>query len=219
MNYTILFLILGALLVYVGISTGGFALFLTWFGASLCILGSGYAGMGPKVLGKDESGKIKIWAKVVHFPLFIYTWFVWYMLRLISREPAYNHIDENLLIGRRLLPAEMPSDLKNYIDLTSEFDEPTDVIRNLNYICLPILDGSVPGIKELDQTLSRIGTGKTFIHCAQGHGRTALFTIALLSKQKKISHYEEGIKLLKKSRPALRLNKKQVQFIQRYLES
>jgi protein-tyrosine phosphatase len=87
----------------------------------------------------------------------------------------------------------------------------------MNYICLPILDTGIPSIDEFDKALNKVTNEMTYIHCAQGHGRTTIFTIALLVRIGKVRNFEEAFDLLKKSRPGIHLNTRQRMFVQEYL--
>ncbi|MFX1566597.1 MAG: hypothetical protein ACFFCH_11475 [Promethearchaeota archaeon] len=82
---------------------------------------------------------------------------------------------------------------------------------------LPILDGGIPKTQDLKDAISRVMIGRTYVHCAQGHGRTGLFTIALLFARGQIQSVEDGLELLKKVRPGVRLNSTQQQYIQEYI--
>ena len=139
-----------------------------------------------------------------------------WVYRFVSREDPFNTIDDELVIGRRLLPSEVPSGFDNHIDLTAEFEEPKPIRCYDGYLSFPILDGGIPTMKSLDKVLKAIEKGKTYIHCAQGHGRTGLFAIALLHHRQEISTVSEGIRLLQNQRPGLDLNRTQRKFLERY---
>lgn len=218
MKYSLALFLLGATLIYLGASKHGAWLLLAWPGANFAALGIGYLGIGAKVLGKGKAGRIPAWSKVFYFPFLIYTKIVWHTVRLLSREAPFNQVCHGIIIGRRLLPSEVPADITNYVDVTAEFEEPLSVRESVNYICLPILDGFVPTPGELKAALSQVRDGNTYIHCAQGHGRTGIFTLALLAEKGAVKDSEEGLLLLKKSRPALALNSLQSAFVQRYLK-
>lgn len=209
-------LILVGCLIYLGIIHEQFL--LSWLGLSFYITGLGHLGLGPQIYGKNKVGKISFWAKVLHLPVLLYTIGVWYLIKKISQEPPFNLITNEIVIGRRLLPKEVPPDMTTYIDLTAEFEEPQEIVQKENYLCFPILDGGVPSLQAFKQILAKISSGNTYIHCAQGHGRSGLFALGLLSKRGHIQTYEQGLKLLKTSRPALQFNKKQEIFIRDFLQ-
>lgn len=193
--------------------------FLIWSGISFCSVALGYAGVGPRVFGKTSSGQIPLALKILNLPYLAYTWLVWHLVRLLSREAAFNTIDDNLVIGRRLLASEAPEGFDHYVDLTAEFEEPAPIRARPCYRCLPILDASVPTIEELRGAVESSASGRTFVHCAQGHGRTGLFALALLLRRGRVQTIEEGVGLLRSLRPAVRLNREQVAFAHRYLKT
>jgi hypothetical protein len=192
---------------------------LLWSALSFGMVALGYAGIGPRVFGKGRDGRISLPLKVLNLPYLAYTWVVWHLCRLLSREASFNTIDDDLVIGRRLLPGEAPDGFDHYVDLTAEFEEPAPIRARPGYRCLPILDASVPSLAELRGAVEGAAAGRAFVHCAQGHGRTGLFALALLLHRKRVQTIEEGVGLLQSLRPAVRLNRAQVEFAHRYLES
>ena len=193
--------------------------FLIWAGVSFGSVALGYAGIGPRVFGKTPSGRIPLTLKILNLPYLAYTWFVWHIVRLLSREAAFNTINDNLVIGRRLLAREAPEGFDHYVDLTAEFEEPAPIRTRPCYRCLPILDASVPAVEELRSAVESYAIGRAFVHCAQGHGRTGLFALALLLRRGNVQSIEEGVGLLNSLRPAVRLNREQVDFAHRYLKA
>lgn len=219
MKYGISFILLALTVTYISILNGGYWLLLNWFSLSLFIISLGYfglLGLGVKVFGKDENGRIGLVYKILHLPTFLYSSLLWNALRLTSKEDVTNQI-EDIIIGRRLLKHEIPKNINNYIDLTCEFEDPKEIRKSEAYINFPILDGHTPPVAELKSCIRSLKPGTTFIHCAQGHGRTGLFTIALLFERGKIKSLEEGLTILKSVRPLLALNKSQKNFIREYI--
>ena len=192
---------------------------LIWAGVSFGLVALGYAGIGPRVFGKSSSGRISLAWKLLNLPYLAMTWLVWHVGRLLSREEAFNAIDANLVIGRRLLASEAPDGFDHYVDLTAEFEEPEPIRIRPGYRCLPILDATVPAVEELREAVESSVNGRVFVHCAQGHGRTGLFAVALLLRRGRVQTVEEGIGLLRSLRPAVRLNRVQLDFARRCLET
>jgi protein-tyrosine phosphatase len=119
-------------------------------------------------------------------------------------------VSDRLTVGRRLLAREGLDGFANYIDLTAEFSEPRALRARPDYVAFPILDASAPSPEQLYATISNLRTGKTYIHCAQGHGRTGLFAAALLLSNDDVGSVEEALSFLVKARPAIRLNDTQL---------
>ena len=124
---------------------------------------------------------------------------------------------DNIIIGRRLLAHELPEGITNYVDLTAELEDPKAIRELPGYICLPILDAEAPTPEKLHSMISRLHPGKTFIHCAQGHGRTGLFTLALLVERQKIRSFDEGLAMIQAVRPQVKLCRIQEKFIRNYI--
>ena len=201
-----------------GIRYPAAGVFLIWVAISFGCVAFGYGGLGVRIFGKTGDGRISWPAKILLFPYLLCTWLLWHIYRMVSREDAYNRIDDDLVIGRRLLAAEVPDGFDHYVDLTAEFEAPPAIRARNSYRSFPILDASIPSEEELEKAADSVKIGKTYVHCAQGHGRTGLFALALLIHRGRIKTAEEGIDLLKSARPAINLNRDQVGFIERYLE-
>lgn len=217
MKYAVTFALLGALVCYWAVSLGGWWHLLVWIAISFFILSAGYAGVGPKIFCKRPDGTIPLWVKIIHFPFLLYLSVVWYFIRILSRENPFDKVGDDLILGRRLFTSELPHGIVNYVDLTAEFEDPKEIREKTNYVSLPILDASVPSPQGLISALSRLRAGTTYVHCAQGHGRTALFALALLWTQESFRSFEDGFSFLKKVRPGIGLNKAQETFIKKFI--
>ena len=218
MKYGVLYLVLAVGAAYLGIKIGGLAWLLLWISADCLLLAVGYFGLGSKVYGKNPRGGFPLWARVIHLPMMLSSLLIWQLFRLFSKENAYDEVAEDLFVGRRLSNDEIPRGISNWIDLTAELDDPKQIRDSTQYICLPILDGTVPDARVLDHILSRLDHGKTYVHCAQGHGRAALFALLLLARRGVISDVEDGIRLLQKARPSIILHSGQRKFVADFIE-
>ncbi len=217
--YAITLNILGGMLLYLSIQISNIFIMIIffWLGIDLILIALGYLLNNEKVFNKKENGKIYTINKIILLPYLLYTQIIWYLVIIFSKEDKFNQITEELIIGRRLLK-EIPKDVINYIDLTCEFDESKKIISKINYISIPILDGNTPNILLLEKGLDKLKKGKTYVHCAQGHGRTGVLAIILLVKSNKCKTYSEAIKLIQENRKKLKLNKKQSNFIKQYFK-
>ena len=219
MFYTLVFVIVGTLLVVSGLQQGGPALvILVWLGFSGVVNGLGHLGFGATVFGKKASGTLPIWSKVIHLPFLAATWLIWYLICRLSRENPYDFVTENLVVGRRVYPKEIDREFTNWVDMTAEFDEPRGFRERDGYIALPVLDGGVPSARALRAALEQIQEGPTFVHCAQGHGRAALFALVLLLIRGETPDIESGLQLLKKVRPGIHLNGRQRRFAAAFVQ-
>lgn len=207
--FPVLLMMLGIGLIVVGGGDGVSGIVLSWAGVGFCLTGAGHFGPGSRIYGKKQNGQLPWWSIAIYFPFLCYTWGIWHLSRIISRERVFDRISDEVLIGRRLLPGEQPAGIVNLVDLTAEFTEPAALWAGKNFVCLPILDGGVPAAPELDAAIAKIKPGLTYIHCAQGHGRTGLFALALLQARGEIADYDAGLARLRAARPALALTRRQ----------
>jgi hypothetical protein len=216
MSHRHLLILLGTILIAMGIVERGWVLLLVWPGANFLVLGIAHATGTHGLFGKRQDGSLPLWSWIVFLPLILYTTLVWNLIRLFLREPAHHKITNDLIIGRRLLPGELDGEFENYIDLTAEFPEPPAIGCKSSYQCFPILDGAAPDVKNLTHAIERLRPGRTFIHCAQGHGRTGLFALAILIKRGLVRDVDEGLNMLRKIRPGISLNKQQRRCVEEY---
>ena len=216
MRLRFLLLLLGIALVILGAIYGAWCWFLVWPGVDFLILGTAHVVGGNHVFGKRTDGTLPLWSWLVFGPVHGYTLLVWHVIRVASREPAFNQVTNNLFVGRRLLPTEVPGDFANYVDLTAELTEPAEVRRLSAYRNFPILDGSAPSPRALQTMMASLPPGKTYVHCAQGHGRTGLFSLAWLLHTRAAQSVEDGMGQLRKARPAVRLSCEQQDCLEQY---
>ncbi len=216
MSRWLLLTLLGLSLIALGLVERGWCLLLLWLGLDFVTLGIAHAAGAHRVFGKRANGSLPLWSWSIFFPLLIYTSGVWHLIRLFSREPSQKTITDGLVVGRRLLPSEVEHTGDHYIDLTAEFAEPRKIRESSGYRSFPILDGAAPSPEALAEAVDRLGRGKIFIHCAQGHGRTGLFALAVLLKSAKTRTVEEGLRMLQEARPGIRLNRAQRRCIEAF---
>lgn len=219
MSYRHLLVFLGVILVALGLVERGWFLAIVWLGCNFLILGIAHARNAHGVFGKREHGTLPLWSWLLFLPLHIYTVGIWHLIRLFNREAAYNAVSEKLVIGRRLLASEFKGEFENFVDLTAEFSEPYVIRRLSSYCSFPILDGAAPAPEALGAAVAGLKPGRTFIHCAQGHGRTGLFSLAVLLHSGATDSVEAGLQMLSAVRPAVYLNKEQRNCIQIYVQN
>jgi hypothetical protein len=205
--YAVAFLVIAAYLAGTAVMLGGWAWALLWPAAAFAAVAVGYAGAGPRIFGKLSDGRLR-WANLVSLlPFLLFTWGVWHLLRLLSREPVWNELAPGLLLGRRVLSHELPPDVGLVVDLTAEFIEPVGVRTGRTYRSLPILDAGLPDVKRLAEVAREAAAfpGRVYVHCAQGHGRTGLFAAAVLLARGAAKDAGEAIRLVKAARRGVSL--------------
>jgi hypothetical protein len=144
---------------------------------------TGYFWGSAFLFGKRPDGSRALAASVILLPYTIVALVVWRIQSMVLREAAFHEVNEQLIVARRLLGHEMPSDVEMVLDLTSEFRDPAAIRTRAGYRCLPVLDGGSISAEELIPALQRLvpSQGKrVLIHCANGHGRTGMAGAAWL---------------------------------------
>jgi hypothetical protein len=215
MKYALTLILLALVLCALGASAGRLAgPVWIWLGADFLLLGIAHARLASGLFGKRPDGTLPWWSWLVFLPLHVLHALVWRLYRLFRTEPAWHQVTATLVIGRRLRTreyfAQPPGwgvhEFANYVDLTAEFTEPQALRQLPGYLAFPILDASAPPPEHLHTTIAQLRPGKTFVHCAQGHGRAALFSAAVLLTTGEARTIEEALTLLTRVRPAVYLN-------------
>jgi protein tyrosine phosphatase (PTP) superfamily phosphohydrolase (DUF442 family) len=221
MRFGVLQILLGVALVAAGPLIGGPAWALLWPGWSVLVVGLGYVGLGPRVLGKRaESGALAPWLLVLLFPYFAVAWTLWQIRSRLFSERAWDEVAPGLRLGRRPLDdAEIPPDTRCVVDLCAEF--PRAVPATLRYVSVPTLDTTVPTDAELRTLLDTIAQeeGPIFVHCAMGRGRSATITAALLLRRGLAKNVDDAIAHLVQARPGVRLHPAQRAALERMMRA
>ena len=216
MKYGILFVTAGLLFAAYAVVYGGLTFVLLWPAVSFSLVGSAYLGLGVSVFGKRPDGSMSVWSVLLLLPYLAYLWTVWYVLRLIKREPPHHVLVPGILIGRRLLASEFPGGVSLVVDLTCEFPEPVKIRLACEYHLFPILDGSVSATSRLIELAKYIEQhkGTSYIHCAEGHGRTGVVAAVLLLQMQKASSAAQAITMVQDQRPLVRLGARQRRIVE-----
>lgn len=182
MKYASVFLIAGILLLRASLELGLLGGFLAWLGLDFAIAAAGYAGLGAKVFGKQPDGSIAPFNWILLLPFFLLNGMLWHLWRICSRAQCCCEFAPGIWLGRRALAGELPENITLLVDLTAEFPEPKTAIAGKTYLCIPTLDACSPPVDVLRELAATISTwqGKTYIHCAAGHGRSATVAAAVL---------------------------------------
>lgn len=210
MKYGTAFVILAALLAIYAFRNGGWFYILLWPALSFALVAIAYYGVGVFVYGKRPNGTLSLARALFLAPFLAYLTFIWHLIRCFSREPAFNQLTENVFIGRRLLSHERPAHFDHIVDLTCEFNEPFG-LRSSGYISFPTLDGHFTLPDLLLKRVAQIAEldGNIYVHCAQGHGRTATFAIAYLLHVGISTSVDDAVKYVLERRPDAHLNRSQ----------
>jgi protein-tyrosine phosphatase len=207
--FAVLAVFLGAEAVIVGGWLGGFVL---WPAVSFAALALAYAGLGPGVFGKRADGTLAAWSVSLLLPYLLLVWAVWHAWRLFSREPVASEVAPGLWIGRRPLPDEVPPGVLVVVDLTTEFPELRGVCRGRDYLHLPMLDAAAGGDEaEFRELVAAVAHCKkpVLIHCALGHGRSALTAAAVLLERGLAKDAADAEAKVRAARPGVELKPSQ----------
>lgn len=183
---------------------------LAWVAVAFGLVGAAYAGVGPRIFGKRPDGRMAPLAVVLLLPYLVLLWTVWHAYRLVTRTRAWDRLNERVILGRRLMPAELPAEVTAVLDLTAEFFEPAAIVRRVRYVSCPILDARDLPVDDLRRALAAVAEEKcVYVHCAQGHGRTGLVAAALLVVRGEAASAEEALARVREVRRGVRLNARQ----------
>ena len=185
-------------------------LVLLWIFANLMTLAIAYFLNKPEyVLGKNEHGKIKPLSLFLNLPWLVFTWTCFKLQIILSKEDFSNQIyGTNIWISRRPTNSDDLSQFDLIIDLTAEF--PCDRFKG-QYLSYPNLDGHI--LNSLPNKLTIDKEQRTLIHCANGHGRSALFTSLLMVELNYSKKPEDSLQSIFKSRPLALPNKTQLKWL------
>ena len=207
-RYAIVFALFAGGLVWVAITNGGAALILLWPGLSFLMVAVAYSGIGVAVFGKKPDGSRTAWAIIYLLPYLIFSWLLWAVRRLISREACCNEIAPGLWLGRRPYRSELPQGTTCVVDLACEFNAAKGLTAQVDYISLPTLDTLPPPFSDLTAMLERVSAhpGTIYVHCALGHGRSAMFAAAILLTRGLAQTPAEALRIIQNVRPSVRLS-------------
>jgi hypothetical protein len=199
-------------------SVGWAAVLPLYPGLSFALLAVAYAGAGPRILSKRANGKQSVLGWILFAPYFLLNALTFRLHCMLSREPAYVQVAQDLLFGRRLTSSEAKAvGFQGVLDLAAEF--PATWVPS-NYQSLPVLDATAPSEAELRSAVEWITgamtSGPVYVHCALGHGRSACVVIAYLLSIGQVRTVNEGVQLLKSLRPGVRLHLPQLRLLQKF---
>ena len=221
MKYGFLLTPLGVAQLVFALNKGLAGWLLCWSGISFVVAGLGYGWLGPRVFGKKANGRMA-WPNVaLLFPFLLLTWGLWHLQRLLAREAGSHEIAPGLWLGRRPFIADLPSNTTLIIDLTAEFPVARGVKQNRAYLCLPTLDTGVPELQALQQAVQQATEcqGNIYVHCALGHGRSAMTVMAILLAKGLANDVADAEAIVKAARPGIRLSRSQRALLEQFCQS
>ena len=176
-------------LLFIGVGQVALAAFyphaawlLAWSGLGFGVMAAAYVLQKPGVFGKHADGTLAWGPCVLLLPYLLLTWLLWYCQTRFSREAVCDEVAPGLWVGRRAAEKDLPPGVTLIVDLTSEFGEPRGVRTGRTYLCLPALDNAAPDGEGFAKAVRKATgwDGAVYVHCALGHGRSALVAAAVL---------------------------------------
>jgi protein-tyrosine phosphatase len=203
-----LLLILGIAQIILGFQYGWWGAFLIWSGLCFAAVGIAYAKRLPGIFGKRPDGTLAPGRVLLLLPYLLFTWAVWFLDTHIRSENACDEITPGLWLGRWPTTRDMPPGVTQIVDLTSEFTARRAVRDGRLYLLLPTLDATPPDREAALRIAQQVADSHepTYIHCALGHGRSALVTALVLIKRGDAANVEDALALLRRARPGVKLN-------------
>lgn len=209
---------LGAVLLWKSFTSTRLAttLLLGWLSLNVFLVSFAYLWQNPGVFGKTNDGTMRPLNVIVMAPYLSFTWLVWQLQNLCSKEPAWNEVMPGLFVGRRCSHDCLPPNVTTVVDLTAEFPTPGEIRRRTTVACIPTLDGCVPNQADclrLYERLDANGDEAVYVHCANGHGRSVTFVAGLLLNRAIAQTPEAAIQKVRQCRPRAMPNADQRRFL------
>ena len=215
----------------VGASPGGaigIALMI-WTAVACCVVSAAWIlplDRGSKyrrvhwLYGKRSDGTRVWWAKLLTLPFLGPIWGWWHLRRPTLTEDPWHELLPDLVLGRRLLDREFDLEVDHIVDLTCEYAERPRQRCHPGYLSLPMVDGAAPPPQVLRQYAERLSKlkGRIYLHCAEGHGRTATVAAALLLVRGIANDVEDALARIAVVRPKARPYARQLRVLRRLTE-
>jgi len=194
---------------------------------SFVVVAVAYSGGGPRLLFKSRTGRRFVWAWFVHWPFFAFTTFAYHLSRLLTHEAAHVRVAPNVSLGRRLSAREArragADGWLAVLDLAAELPEVFPLRAVAHYRSLPVLDATAMSLHELRDAVAWVtrhaAVGPVYVHCALGHGRSALVVAAYLVATGQAPDAHAALKHLRDLRPGVRLHRSQRKVLDRFVEA
>lgn len=210
MRFTLIFSLAGLLLCSGGVLLGGaLGALALWVGVAFLWLATVYALDRPDWLGKRPDGRVSPLTVALFFPYFGFTWAMWHLFHRVTPEAAFDEVAPGVWLGRRPVAVQLPEAVELIVDCTGEF--PVAPLAGRRVVYAPALDARAPGPAHLAAAVAAASEAPrgVYIHCAAGHGRSALVASLVLIARGLAPDLDSAERLLQRSRPAVRLHRAQ----------
>lgn len=208
LKYAAVFAVLGGVTIIAAVRIGGWVWLLAAPTAvAFACVAVTYLLRQPRLPGKRADGRLHPIASILLAPYHLMNWLSMTLFRA-SRAAAYCEIAPGLFLGRRLTSREA-SHLApdNVLDLTAEFSE-CRALRSRRYHTVAMLDGTAPSDAQLrdavDWLRDAMSRGRTYVHCALGHGRSATVVAGYLLETGQAASVADAIEQVQARRPSVK---------------
>ena len=194
---------LGTGFLLLGVSTRPIGLYVFgWIGLSTQAVAAAYAANEPRIFGKKRDGSVPLVSWIMFGPYLIVARLIVALLPRLSRENDWDEIAPGLHLGRRA--ARLPEGTTTVVDLTAELHR---IPGEVEYLPIPTLDGAAPRIASVVELARYVQDHPSVaIHCAAGHGRSAMVMGAVLVARGHASTAGEAESLMRAKRPGVRMS-------------
>ncbi|PIP84103.1 MAG: hypothetical protein CO113_01690 [Elusimicrobia bacterium CG_4_9_14_3_um_filter_62_55] len=175
------FLLIGILLGY---QAAVESILWIWPASNCLWVGAAYYTVKGRVFGKRDDGTLDPVAAFCLLPFLLITWATWHAQNWLSNENPFDEVSPGLYLGRRPLQKDLPLGVSLVVDMTSEFSNP-GYADGVTYVTVPTLDAFVPDAEPFLAAAETAASweGGVFVHCANGHGRSAAMAGAILLRR------------------------------------
>lgn len=198
-----------------------------WLGLALLVVAAAYALSKPALLMKTADGRLPLRAWIVLGPYLAANHLLFLLRRTFSREPPAHEIVPGLWLGRWPgfggVPALHAAGIRSVLDLTSEYPRRPAGGEEAAYLNLGVLDYSAPSPSQLRKAIAfiseRLDAGPVYVHCAVGHGRSAMVVAAWLVASGRVPDLAAALALVRSKRPRVLMTGAQQRALRAFAEN
>lgn len=189
-----------------------------WAASGCGLLAAAYLRDRPDWLGKRPDGSLAGWARGLLLPVRLVLLGLLTLDRHLTDEAPWHQVAPGLFLGRRLAASALPGEVRRVVDLTAEFPSLLPPAGASAPTTLPTLDGMVPPEAAFAALVEDLAAEPRplYIHCAQGHGRSALLMAAVLVARGLAPDPDEAVRHLRATRPGVGLRAPQARLLERW---